>query len=218
MSYHKAALMLHTLERIYTWEVMQKVMSIYFARWKFKHPQPSDFFDVLNDVTGKDHKWFIDQVYTSSNKFDYAIDGFTSEPIGARGLMESPEGLKFQETKVDGQFRTTVVARRLEAGQFPVDVLVTFSNGEQAREAWDGRGRWQVFTFDRPVKAVSAQIDPEREAPARHQLHEQQQDDGACGGARGHEVVAQVDGVAAGSIHDLGLPGMSALAGCGLRT
>jgi len=162
MSYHKAALMLHTLERIYTWEVMQKVMSIYFARWKFKHPQPSDFFDVLNDVTGKDHKWFIDQVYTSSNRFDYAIDGFTSEPIGARGLMESPEGLKFQETKVDGQFRTTVVARRLEAGQFPVDVLVTFTNGEQAREAWDGRGRWQVFTFDRPVKAVSVQIDPER--------------------------------------------------------
>ena len=54
------------------------------------------------------------------------------------------------------------MARRLEAGQFPVDVLVTFSNGEQARETWDGRGRWQVFTFDRPVKAVSAQIDPER--------------------------------------------------------
>jgi hypothetical protein len=55
-----------------------------------------------------------------------------------------------------------VIVRRLEAGQFPVDVLVTFSNGEQAREKWDGRGRWGVFTFDRPVKAVSAQIDPER--------------------------------------------------------
>ena len=73
-----------------------------------------------------------------------------------------PKGLKFQETKVEGQFRTTVVVRRLEAGQFPVDVLVTFSNGEQARETWDGHGRWGVFTFDRPVKAVSAQIDPER--------------------------------------------------------
>jgi hypothetical protein len=70
--------------------------------------------------------------------------------------------LKFQETKVEGQFRTTVVARRLAAGQFPVDVLVTFANGEQARTPWSGQGRWQVFTFDRPVKAVSAQVDPER--------------------------------------------------------
>jgi Peptidase family M1 domain len=162
LSYHKAALMLHTLERMHTWETMQKVLSIFFTRAKFKHPQPQEFFDVLDEVTGKDHQWFIDQVYTSSNTFDYAVDNLVSEPIAARGLMESPEGLTFQEPKVEGQFRTTVTVRRLEAGQFPVDVLVTFSNGEQARQPWDGRSRWNVFTFDRPVKAVSAQIDPER--------------------------------------------------------
>ena len=162
MSYHKAALMLHTLERMYTWEVMQKALSIFFARFKFRHPTPDDFFTVLNEVTGKDHKWFIEQVYNSSNTFDYAIDRFTSEPIEARGVMESPDGLKFQETKTDNQFRTTVVVRRLAAGQFPVDVLVTFSNGEQARETWHGQGRWAVFTFDKPARAVTAQVDPER--------------------------------------------------------
>jgi len=159
MTYHKTALMLHTLERMYTWEVMQRVLSVYFTRWKFRHPTPSDFFQVLNEVTGKDHAWFIDQVYTSSNTFDYAVDGLTSEPVESRGLGDD---LKFSESKDDKVFRTTVVVRRLQAGQFPVDVLVTFSNGEQAREKWDGRGRWTVFTFDKPVKAVSAQIDPER--------------------------------------------------------
>ncbi len=162
MSYHKTALMLHTLERMYTWEVMQRVLSIYFSRWKFGHPRPEDFFAVLNEVTGKDHTWFIDQVYRSSNTFDYAVDRLTSEPIEARGLVESAGGLTFQETKVDGQFRTSVVVRRLAAGQFPVDLLVTFSNGEQVRQKWDGAGRWGVFTFDKPFKAVSAQIDPER--------------------------------------------------------
>lgn len=162
MSYHKAALMLHTLERMHTWEVMQRVLSIFFARSKFGHPRPEEFFAILDQVTGKDHAWFREQVYQSSNTFDYSIDRLVSEPIEARGIMESPEGLKFQETRVAGQFRTTVVVRRLAAGQFPVDVLVTFSNGEQAREQWDGRGRWGVFTFDRPFKAASAQIDPER--------------------------------------------------------
>lgn len=162
MTYHKTALMLHTLERMYTWEVMQRVFSVYFTRWKFKHPRPDDFFTVLNEVTGKNHDWFIEQVYNSSNTFDYAVESVTSEPIEARGMMESPNGLTFQDTKTEGQFRTTVVVRRLAAGQFPVDVLVTFANGDQAREKWDGRARWTLLTFDKTVKAVSAQVDPER--------------------------------------------------------
>ena len=161
MSYHKAALMLHTLERIYTWEVMQKALSIFFTRWKFRHPAPQDFFAVLDEVTGKDHKWFIDQVYNSSNTFDYSIDSLASEEVSSRGLTEDTEGLRFQET-TGKTFHTTVVARRLEAGHFPVDVMVTFANGEQARERWNGQGRWAVFTFDKPTRAVSAQVDPER--------------------------------------------------------
>lgn len=162
ISYHKAALMLHTLERMHTWEVMQRVLSVFFTRFKFQHPTPDDFFAVLNEVTGQDHAFFIEQVYRSSNTFDYAIERVVSEPIEARGLMESPNGLTFQEPQVEGQFRTSVTVRRLAAGQFPVDVLVTFRNGEQARQQWDGRGRWAVLEFDRPVEAVSAQIDPER--------------------------------------------------------
>jgi hypothetical protein len=144
---------------------MQKALSIFFSRWKFKHPQPQDFFAVLDEVTGKDHKWFIDEVYTSSNTFDYAIDRLSSEAVKTRGLAEGSEntgGLRFQEVTEKDTFRTTVVARRLEAGRFPVDVLVTFANGEQAREKWSGQGRWTVFTFDKPSRAVSAHIDPER--------------------------------------------------------
>jgi hypothetical protein len=158
-SYHKAALMLHTLERKHSWDVMRKVLATFFNRWQFKHPQPDDFFAVVEEVTGLPHAWFFDQVYRSSNRFDYAVEQFESEELASRGLNDA---LAFEEKKVIGTYRTTVVVRRLEAGVFPVDVLVTFSNGEQVRESWDGRARWQAFTFDRPVKAVSAQVDPER--------------------------------------------------------
>lgn len=158
-SYHKTALVLHTLERKHTWEVMQKVLSTFFTRWQFRHPQPDDFFAVVAEVTGQPQAWFFDQVYRSSNKFDYAVDSFESKTPSSRGLGDD---LTFATATAEGTFRTTVVVRRLEAGVFPVDVLVTFSNGEQARETWDGRARWHAFTFDRPVKAVSAQVDPER--------------------------------------------------------
>ena len=159
LSYHKAALLLHTLERLHTWEVMQRVMSTFFQRWQYRHPGPDDFFDVLNDVTGQDHKEFLDQAYRNSYTYDYAIERLDSALISWRGLNDAGT---FEEHTLDKIYRTTVVARRLGAGQFPVDVLVTFSDGHQERARWDGRARWQHFTYDRPARAVSAQIDPER--------------------------------------------------------
>ena len=55
-----------------------------------------------------------------------------------------------------------MIARRYGEAIFPVDVLVTFANGEQVREHWDGRARWTAFTYDRPVAAASAVVDPDR--------------------------------------------------------
>ena len=161
-SYHKAALMLHTLERLHSWEVMQRVLSTFFNRWKFRHPAPEDFFDVLREVTGQDHKEFIEQVYTQSNTFDYAIERLTSDNIAWRGFNDTPKGQVFEQHTLDKLYRTVVVARRIGSGYFPVDVVVHFSDGHQERERWDGQARWQTFTFDRPARAVSAQIDPER--------------------------------------------------------
>ena len=158
LSYHKAALMLHTLERMHSWEVMQRVLSTFFARWKFKHPVPEDFFDVLREVTGQDHKEFIEQVYTGSNTFDYAIDRIASDNIAWRGVGDNG----YEQQTLDKLWRTVVVARRIGSGTLPVDILVTFSDGHQERERWNGAGRWVTLTYDRPARAVSAQIDPER--------------------------------------------------------
>jgi hypothetical protein len=162
LSYHKTALLLHTLERLHTWEVMQRVLHTFFTRWQYQHPTPDDFFAVLKEVTGDDHEWFLEQAYRNSVTYDYAIERLASENIAWRGLKETSKGLEFETQTLDKLYRTTVVVRRLGAGQFPVDVLVTFTDGHQERERWDGRARWQYFTFDRPARAVSAQVDPER--------------------------------------------------------
>ena len=55
-----------------------------------------------------------------------------------------------------------MVVRRIGEATFPVDVLITFENGEQVRESWDGKGRWQPFMYEKPTRAVSVQVDPER--------------------------------------------------------
>ena len=140
---NKTSLWLHTLERRLGWPMLQRIMSTYFDRWKFRHPQPADFFAVVNEVSGQDMTWFFDQAYRSSNVFDYGVQQFTS-------------------TRSGSNFRTIVVARRFGEALFPVDVVTTFRNGERITERWDGRDRRAIYTYERPSQALSVQVDPER--------------------------------------------------------
>jgi aminopeptidase N len=143
MAYAKPALWLHTLERALGWETMQRILSTFFERWKFRHPKPEDFFQVANEVSGRDLTPFFDQVYRGSAIFDYGVDALSSD-------------------EVDGGFRTDVIVRRHGDGVFPVTLLITFADGKQRRLAWDGVARWHKETLTYAVKAVSAQVDPDQ--------------------------------------------------------
>ena len=164
ISYSKTALWLHTLERYLGWDRLQRVLATYFQRFRFTHPRPEDFFAIVNEESGRDMTWFFDEVYRSSNVFDYAAERLESVEVASRGFTEPTPGaaLTFEDTTNKALFRTTVVVRRIGEATFPVDVLITFENGEQVRESWDGRGRWQPYMYEKPTRAVSVQVDPER--------------------------------------------------------
>jgi hypothetical protein len=162
ITYAKTALWLHTLERMLGWETMRRIMSTYFALGAFGHPTPQDFFAVVNEVSGRDMTWFFDQVYRSSNVFDYGVDTFRSEPAAVRGYVGDGNARTFAGTPdAAGPFRTTVVVRRYGEGLFPVDVRVVFENKEEARWRWDGRDRWKMFEIEKPVRASFVQVDPD---------------------------------------------------------
>ena len=144
ISYDKTALWLHTLERHLGWPVVQRILATYYERWKFRHPRPEHLFAVATEIAGRDLSWFFDQVYRGSNTFDYAVQELVSERNG------------------EGQYRTTVVARRSGEGTFPVDVVTTFEDGRQKREHWDGRDRRVTYVYEHPSRALSAQVDPQR--------------------------------------------------------
>ena len=143
ITYNKTALWLNTMERWLGWPTLQRIMSTFFTAWAFKHPQPDDFFRTASAVAGSDLTWFFDQAHRSSNVFDYGVQDLKSVREGDR-------------------FRTTVIIRRYGEAIFPVDVLVTFRNGERATERWDGRERWTMYVYERPVQALTAQVDPNR--------------------------------------------------------
>jgi aminopeptidase N len=144
ISYNKTALWLHTLEQKLGWPMMQRILSTYFERWKFKHPTPSDFFDIVREVSGEDHARFFDEVYRSSETFDYGVQEFRSDRID------------------DQKHRTTVVVRRLGEATSHVDVVTSFENGEQVKETWDGRDRRVVYVYERPSRGLNVHVDPDR--------------------------------------------------------
>ena len=149
LSYSKTALWLHTLERHLGWPTLQRAMSTFFERWKFRHPKPQDFFDIVNEVSGRDMTWFFDQVHRSSNTFDYGVQSVCTEEIPG-------------SERAAARRRSTVIVRRHGEAVFPVGLLVTFEGGDTVREPWDGKDRWKAYTYERGEPAVSAIVDPER--------------------------------------------------------
>jgi hypothetical protein len=154
ITYDKTAVWLHTLERHLGWPVLQRILATFFDRWKFRHPTPQDFFEVANEVSGQDLTWFFDQVYRSSNTFDYAAQALISERVDDGRATAPGEGAP--------PYRTTVAVQRLGAATFPVDVVTTFESGEQVRERWDGLERRMTYTYEKPARARHVQVDPQR--------------------------------------------------------
>jgi hypothetical protein len=98
----------------------------------------------VNEVSGQDLTWFFDQVYRSSNTFDYGVQELTSE------------------RREDGTYRTSVVVRRYGEATFPVDVQTRFADGHQITERWDGRDQRATFVYERPSRATIVLVDPHR--------------------------------------------------------
>jgi aminopeptidase N len=143
ITYSKTAVWLNTLERLLGWPTLQRIMAAHFARWQFRHPKPADFFQIANEISGRDLGAFFDQVYRSSNVVDYGVQDLRS-------------------VRENDLYRSTVVVRRYGEAVLPVDVAVTFENGERVTEIWDGADRWKMFSYERPSEVRSAQVDPNR--------------------------------------------------------
>ncbi|HEX8985448.1 MAG TPA: M1 family metallopeptidase [Bryobacteraceae bacterium] len=131
-SYQRPAVVLRTLENYLGAGTMARILRTYQQRWRYRHPDSLDFLAVVNEVSGRDMKWFFDQFVFGSGILDYAVDSV---------------------------HRSTVQIRRNGEAIFPVEVRVRFRDGTQAWRTWDGRYRWTQFHF--PNRAIeSVEVDP----------------------------------------------------------
>jgi hypothetical protein len=155
ISYYKTATMLLTLEKVIGEDTLRRALRTYFTRFRFTHPGKEDFLKTVEEVSGRNLRWYFDQAVYGAQVLDYEILRAGSQPADWF-VKDAPA------EKKDGTFyRTSVLVHRKGDFVFPVEVLMKFDNGEEIRERWDGRDRWVRYSYDKKARLISAEIDPE---------------------------------------------------------
>src|SRR5579864_5081164 len=158
ITYGKTACALLTLEGIIGEDTMQRAMRTYFMKYRFTHPTKEDFLKTIEEVSGKNLRWYFDQAVYGSQVLDYEVSKVDSYPADWYQTKDTAGRKKDDKNTV---YHSTVWLHRKEDFVMPVDVEIKFSNGERVREHWDGQSRWTKFSYDKNAKVVSAEIDPD---------------------------------------------------------
>ncbi len=163
-AYSKPELMLRTLEGLLG-DAWPKVIRTYHQRYRFKHPDAQDFINTVNEVSGRDMKWFFDQTVYGTNTLDYAVSFSNREQPASEGFWDENGVPKLAEKAKDSKdqrpMESEVTVRRLGEMQFPVVVRVKFKDSSEVHENWDGQYRWTRFRYTGRPKIVEAEIDPD---------------------------------------------------------
>jgi hypothetical protein len=144
--YIRGKLVLKDIERQVGTKTMNSIMSSYAHKFRFQHPNTSDFQKVVEKVTKKSWQaYFEDYVYDGGAP-DFSIDLITSKKNSSNNA-QSYESL----VKITNK------------GSHYVDVPIKFtlSDGTSVQRVWNGEGAETTFQLltDKPLR--SAEIDPE---------------------------------------------------------
>jgi hypothetical protein len=121
-------------------------------------PALNDFARVASAASGEDLSWLFVQTFGGSAIFDYRVAELASR--------SAPDGA-FETTVTvardgDGLFTGATAPRvgRFESGR-GMTLRVSFADGEDVRDTWDGRDARRTFEYRSPARAVSAAVDPD---------------------------------------------------------
>lgn len=158
ITYGKTASVLLTLEGIVGEDTMAKAMHTYFMKYRFTHPTKEDFLKTIEEVSGKDLRWYFNQAVYGSQVMDYEVLRVNSFPMN---WYEEKDKKTPKKDKDDTVYQSYVTLHRKDDFVMPVEVEIKFDNGEKIREHWDGQSRWIRLSYQKKAKVVSAELDPD---------------------------------------------------------
>lgn len=107
-AYTKGQVFLEQLGYVVGAKVLDSIMMNYYRRWRFKHPNPTDFIRVAEDVSGLQLDWYRNFFVNTTKTIDYGIDSLWED----KGRMQ-------------------VRLKNTGTMPMPIDVLMTFKDGSR---------------------------------------------------------------------------------------
>jgi hypothetical protein len=190
--YSHTVIVFHDLEALLGDDALGRGMKLYYARWHHRHPTTADLRDALAEGSGQAglvNEWFEKHVYGDEAIDDRVVTVASHEVLPERGtwikdgkriekdgddvekeISAAREEWKKAHPKAAGAkdsdegpfpYRSEVTVRRY-GGHVPQHVVVSFSDGSKETVPFPIEERWHRYFFVKPVKVVSAQLDPER--------------------------------------------------------
>lgn len=81
--YQKTGLVFYYLKDYLGDDEFDRIMHVYFDKWKFKHPQPEDLKTLFENETGKKLDWFFTDLIQTTNHIDYKIVNVHQQKVGS---------------------------------------------------------------------------------------------------------------------------------------
>lgn len=186
--YTRTAILMRDLEARIGKEATERAFKEYYRRWKFRHPSAADLRETLAEVTGQRaaiEAVFDQQVYASARIDDRIGELASREVLPAPGTRQAGANWaedkqadldkRIEDTRAQWKkahpnakegtgpypYRTEVLVRRYGAA-VPQTLVVKFADGSSETVRWDANEKWHKFSWTRPAKAVSAELDPQR--------------------------------------------------------
>src|SRR5690606_4038726 len=91
-------------------KIFDEAFKGYIKTWAYKHPQPTDFFNYMENATGEDLNWFWKSWFYTNGNVDLAIDTVEKKANGTHITFlnngEIPMPVVFEVTFEDGSKET----------------------------------------------------------------------------------------------------------------
>ncbi len=106
MIYNKGAWGFNYLRAYLSDSVFDSIMNAYFQKWKFRHPQPNDLYEVFESYTDKNLSWFFDDFLGTTKHIDYKMKRLDQQQllVKNKGELASPfllTGMKDDSTRFE---------------------------------------------------------------------------------------------------------------------
>jgi len=186
--YSRTATAMHDLEERLGHDTMERGFREYYRRWHFRHPSAADLRAALIDASGdaKTVNQVFDQYVYGTAHIDDRVDAIDNEEVlpQAGSFVKGGQRSEAEQDALDKQadkqrddwdsahpkakdgtgpfpWRGTVTVVR-DGAPVPQLLRVKFADGSSEDVHWNDNRRWARFTFVKPAKIVSAELDPEQ--------------------------------------------------------